>query len=364
MSPILEGFPKQFRQNIEDVEQQAGSEKIEGNPVLQSYLNAQKILEEGRKKSKYQFEILPDGKERIFSPEHGEFFIECIRDPNSPKIQTIIDLMTEFDPKESDPDMVAKNVRDENYGYYLLEDNKGEAIAWSQSVLINFLPPDQVEGQPPKAVIFTGHIFTKEDKRRKGLAYEMMQTTFREFAERARSQNRNLLGTISECVPNSEKFWNSLGCKRLYFEDKNGDYKEVSYLQPPLEWYDKENGIPLNPETGEPSSIEECSVHEHLMANIFDGRQKIHAEDLMKMVRTIYEDNYEGKEFDGDREWPAIQAELKKIQDDLENQISESRDGKLQLLSAEERQRLEEALRQKGKALYNLITKAEKTDAV
>lgn len=316
-------------------------------------------MEEERSRSKYQYEILPDGRERIFSLERGDFFIDCIRDPNNPKIDAIKKFMMEFDPKESDPDMIAFNVSDQNYGYYLLEDKDGKPIGYSQSVLINFLSPDQIEEQPKKAIIFNGHIFIKKEERRKGLAYEMMQTTLREFGEGAKAQDRILVGVAGECLATSEKFWNSLGSKRLFFEDKEGNFNEIAYLQPPLEWHDKEKGIPLDPETGEPSTIENCSVYEHMMVRMFDDRQEIEVEDIMKIVRTIYEDSYEGKEYDGGREWPAIQAELEKIQNILENQLRQSINGRLRMLNFEERQQLEEELKQKGKKINHLLTEEE-----
>lgn len=326
----------------------------EQNPVLKSYFNTMDFVQKMEDGSAYQRELLPDGRKHIFSPERGEFFIKRIKENNSAEVEKIKKFLEEFDPKESDPEEIGRNITHNQYGYYLVENAEGEQIVYGQRSLIKFLPRDQIQGEPEKAMVFVGHTTTRGDFRRKGLAKELVITLLEDSAEQSKSQNWNLEVFIGECTRSSERFWNAVGWKRLYLEDKDGNYHEVPYIQPPIFWVDKEKGIPGNPETGKEGGVDELSAKEHLMLMLTDGRQELQINELMPMIRKIYEDNYEGKDFEGDREWPAIMKVLQGILDKFENALNQAEENKIILLSAGEREAKIKELKKEGKEFFEI----------
>lgn len=151
-----------------------------------------------------------------------------------------------------------------------------------------------------------------------------------------------------------ENFFNQMNRKRIYYEDKEGNVHEVPYLQPPLKW-DKETGRPINPWTGEVSSkedIEKCSAHIHLMVRMIDDRQRFPAADVLSFVKTLYEDNYAGKDVHGSPENPEVEKELDRLKVELAKSLSEAKSGEVFLMNAKERMLKKQELFKAGKELY------------
>src|SRR3989344_3704139 len=85
---------------------------------------------------------------------------------------------------------------------------------------------------------------------------------------------------VGESTETSEKFWNKIGEKRVYFEDSEGNIHEAPYKAPPCD-YDDNTGEPLLP-----------GALEHLMVNMFDGSGELRSGDLVRMAKTIYFEEY------------------------------------------------------------------------
>ncbi len=98
------------------------------------------------------------------------------------------------------------------------------------------------QGNPTgEAVYFVGYAVTSKKMRQKGLAKEAYISALIDATKEAQSQGRKLKFAVGECTYTSEKFWNSVGWKRVYSEDEPKNYSELRYVQPALD-FDEDTG--------------------------------------------------------------------------------------------------------------------------
>ena len=146
----------------------------------------------------------------------------------------------------------------------------------------------------------------------------------------------------------------------MYFEDKDGNFKEVPYICPPIQW-DEKTGQPLDPETEEigDKDIKDYSAPEHLMIRLVNGKDEMNVQELMPMIQSIYRDNYTlyndlGEEYPTSEAIEYTRAAVNEFQKELEGVLSEAKDGKLLLLSAKEREDKIAELKSRGKEFHEL----------
>ena len=320
-----------------------------------AYQDAEKITKELEAKSRYKREHVAGDHEKISSPELGEFSIDRVKNHEDPKVEKIFDFMQKFNPEEADTlDIIQEAVKVDLYAYHIAENKEGEVVAHTQSSYLEVAPKES-GAKSSEAILFIGYSITDDDYQRKGLASELFSSVIKTGAEKAKSQQQGLRAVIGEAVASSEKFWNHVGLKRMYFEDKAGNFQEVPYICPPIQW-DGQTGKALDPETEEigDKDIKEYSAPEHLMTRMLDGKNEISVAELMPMIDIIYEDNYTLHKYPGREDNPTDEAiantmaAVKEFRKELENILSEAKDGKIILLSAGERQQKAQELKQKG----------------
>ena len=128
----------------------------------------------------------------------------------------------------------------------------------------------------------------------------------------------------------------------MYFEDRDGNLREVPYIQAPLEW-DKKTGRPMS-----------RAVPEHLMLRLTNGKYGLNIDELLPMVWALYKDNnipsneFFRSEDDAKKCYKAVVGYFEK----LKKALGESKDGRLFLMSAEEREQKDRELQARGKNLY------------
>jgi leucyl aminopeptidase (aminopeptidase T) len=336
-------------------EQSLLSDFQETSKLEKSWLQAEKIIEKIAEGSRYHRQI-EGGKEILVSPEGEKFSIERETDPESNAAQDIFDIMQEFDAEEREsPESIREYLPNPKYFYHNLRNDEGELISHSQNTILD----TETERGQKEGLIFYASIVTREKFRRRGLAKELHSMILKTTLEEVKKRQEGLLGAIGEARAGSEGFWNHVRLRRLYFEDSEGNLHEVPYICPPLEWDEK---------TGEPAEGA-GSLPEHLMLMKIDGSQEITNRELISMVEAIYESDYTlhtEEEGVGPTE-EAIrncQRQVKEFRDQIEESLKTAKDGKIYLLSAQERQNKIEGLKKVGKKLFEIKTEdQEETSA-
>ncbi len=338
-------------------------QKSEKSLVEQLQEQMRNITKEMAEKSQYRRERLSDLKEQIVSPEGENFLIEHVKDAESPDVKKIFKFMEKFNPEECDTIEIIQDAIEnptDAYAYHIIKDEKGKVIAHSESSYLE-IPPENQGDKPKEAVLFIGCNIVDDKHQRKGLGTEICQTFFETGAKKAKNHEQSLKGIIGEAVETSEKFWNQVGMKRMYFEDGEGNIQEVPYICPPIQW-DEKTGLPLDPETEEigDKDIKEYSAPEHLMVRMIDGRQEINASELLAMIGPVYTDNYtlyrnEGEEYPTDEAIGYSRKAVRGFRDELEAVLRKAKDGKIILLDAKEREEKIKELQASGKNFNELV---------
>jgi len=177
------------------------------------------------------------------------------------------------------------------------------------------------------------YLATAKTEGNKGIGKEMLLKTIKD----AKVEEKNLDTVLMETGKQEEKFLNEAGLKRLYIESAKGELEEVPYYQSILadDWDKK---------TGKPKPGKEA-VPNHLMIGLLDREgNEITTEELTQKVRAILDyNNYQTPDyFQGSKKGrkKAFQKHEDIINKDLgalEAFLRNAKDGKIKLLSAEDR---------------------------
>ena len=318
------------------------------SPEQQSYEDLKKIILEIENKSKFkQREKMPDGKEIIISPEGERFSTEQVLDPESPDVDKIVDFMGTFKPEEQDSADTIKNaIALEDYAYLVIKDADGKVIAHNETSYLE-LPAAAGKKKSNEVILFSGYTVADSNLRRSGLGSQLNKAAFEFGLKKAQENKQEVKALITEAVPTSEPFRNSLGYGRLYFEDKDGNIREVPYVEPPLDW---------NFETGEPETE---AVNGHLMMRMVNGDKKVPAADLIRIVDVILEDNYQlYSDSIKEGQNPSKLAlknnrnVIKNIKKEFRSNLNQAVEGKIFFMSKEEREKKLQELQTQGKQLF------------
>ncbi|OGZ96515.1 MAG: hypothetical protein A3J10_03340 [Candidatus Sungbacteria bacterium RIFCSPLOWO2_02_FULL_54_10] len=287
------------------------------------------------------------GIETIISPEKDSFTIRKLTKPYEKAAKRTHEFMVEqFGKEESETLNWFRHTIKEGINDYHAMEQEGEVVAFSNTRCLELEPQ---EGRPQETILTIWHIAANEELRQKGLGRELCQSFYRDAAEKARTNNQTLLGVVGEVVETAEPFFNRIGKKRTYYEDAEGNVREVPYQCPPVD---------MDSKTGEPL---EAPVPEHMMVWLADNRQEIPAEDLLRMVEAIYFREYLGAT--DDYESPEAYARARQSNADLlggiRSALAEAKDGKVFFMSRQEREARREMLRKQGKDVYDTKTGGE-----
>jgi predicted N-acetyltransferase YhbS len=315
----------------------------------ESYSRMDDLIEELQNSSKFkERKVLDDGREVIRSPEAGEFFIRRVQDTNDPAVQKIHEfLVKEFSKEEADTlETVKAAVEQEVQVYRIAENAEGRIVALGN---MQYLELESSQ----EAMLFAAYVVTDADYRKAGLGSELYPGFYNFAKEKAKKDGVCIKGIIGEAVDTVESFLNRMGRKRIYFEDENGNIREVPYVQAPLDWDKK---------TGEPKTK---AVAEHLMIRLLDGRQEMQISEIMPMVKAIYEENYTFAEeyFKTKKAYQACEDTVMSHLSELENVLQKAKDGKLFLMDKAEREKKQKEIETQGKQIFEWgKSKAEESE--
>ncbi len=328
-------------------------------------------IEAYENKSGYTREEMTDGREKITSPEGEVFFVRTLEKPKDPAIKEIHDLMIEeFGEGEAeDLEWIRTSIKEKLNDYHVIESSDGKLIGFTNSQYLELEPKprkeyphtsasEYLEMEPKlgneqegakESFVFLCYVVTAEEARGKGIGTELYRKFYEDSLKKASANGHEIKGVIDEAVSSVEVFTNKMGRDRMYFEDRSGNIIEVPYMCPPVNM-DSETGKPPEGEQGE-------AYPEHLMIGLTNGAKELNAEDVLRMVKRIYmeyvadEENYNSKEA-FQTAWDHDMVILK----ELEKSLLKAKDGRIFLMSADEREVKKTELASQGKKLIEVET--------
>ncbi|MFA6521618.1 MAG: hypothetical protein WCT53_04510, partial [Candidatus Gracilibacteria bacterium] len=197
-----------------------------------------------------------------------------------------------FGSEELDPEDIMKGqMEGKRKGYesmgtraiiLAVKNEKGEVIATLDGGLLPLL--DEAGKETGESTFMVFYVATSEEYESTGLAGEAMLAAYHEAAKEAQARGLKLIGGSGECTFDTLRYWQTYGWKRAYTQDKAGNFREVPYTQPPLDFDLK---------TGEVA--EGCGdAPEHFMVDLFDKNAEKDpniATKLAQMVKAFYRAN-------------------------------------------------------------------------
>lgn len=284
------------------------------------------------------------GAETIHSPEGEAFTIQKLTKPYEKAAKRTHEFMVEqFGREESETLNWFRHTIKEGINDYHTMEQDGRVVAFSNTRCLELEPQG---GKPQEAILTVWHISTEEEMRNKGLASELYQSFYRDAAAKARERNQAIVGVVGEAVDAVESFLNRMGRKRAYYEDTEGNVREIPYQCPPVD---------MDSKTGEPL---EAPVPEHVMIRMMDDQQEMPTEDLLRMVEAIYFREYLGAA--DDYASPEAYSRARQSNADLlggmRGALAVAKGGKVFFMSRQEREARREALRAQGKDVYDTVT--------
>ena len=309
------------------------------------YDQMEELIRELAEESRYERISLGNDRELLRSSTGEEFFLRAITHPDDPAVEKMFAFMQEqFDEEEVTPlSWIRYSITEKLYSYHIVEDARGEIVSYSNTQYLELSPSEESVHGTTESILAVWYVNTKPAARGKGFARELYQSVYTNGLREARSRGQVIKGIIGEAVGSVELFLNHMGRKRIYFEDDAGHIHQVPYVQPPTD-FDTATGEPI----GE-------TLQEQIMLRLIDGRNELAPEELLLMVEAMYqayvaeEQNYDSrKAFENAREFSGHLLE------ELKQTLSKAKDGKLFLLSAEERETQKVELSRKDKAFFEI----------
>ncbi len=164
------------------------------------------------------------------------------------------------------------------------------------------------------------YVVTDKAYRGKGLATELYRTAYETALAQARDQQREIVAIVGETEATAERFFNSMGRKRLYYEDEEGVMHELPYVVPP-------------------SQADEQEVVEHFMVRFLDDRIVASVAEVTRLLEGIfaqYQHPAYMHDFSSERKEQQLQL-ITRTFDRMCEAIASAQEGTLYLYSAQER---------------------------
>jgi hypothetical protein len=244
----------------EKLKTQEESEILENEPVWESISRLQKESSFERSDNhSANCEIECEGK---------KFRIEVIERGDDPRIEKVHRLFKKtFGVEEIDPLKMTREAVDgyssdwnehfPKYRIVTIKDERDRIVSVFTGAQLDVLN-DQGE-ETGETVSSVGYAVTSRTARQKGLAREAYISALIDASKQSREGGKTLKYAIGECTYTSEKFWNSVGWRRVYAKTGENEFTELKYIQPALD-FDEKNGKPTE-------DAGECP--EHLMVDCF-----------------------------------------------------------------------------------------------
>ncbi|HCJ52706.1 MAG: hypothetical protein A2898_03375 [Candidatus Kerfeldbacteria bacterium RIFCSPLOWO2_01_FULL_48_11] len=313
----------QEREDSADLREQAFLAQIQGGNTVQRIENDDGSVDiETEKDGKYKIEKIEAGKDPRVKESHallastfGRPEVDSLR-----TIRTAIDGKVVGDEESADTPLLVHTVRNE----------QGKVIGTNHSAVLETLNPE-FEGTG-NGVALQAYTAVEKGHEGKGIGKEMLRKSVTDALKHARERNVKLAAIITEATAEApEGFYNSIGMRRMYFENAEGKLVEVPYRQSELadDW---------DPGSGNPREGAE-KVALHLMTARLDQQTHITADEVMGYVRAIM--NYDSFQTEGyfknQHAYSAHETTLQKDLHELVTALKEAKDGKIMLMTEAER---------------------------
>lgn len=297
------------------------------------------------KLSPWRREKKPDDWTEISNEKGEKYRIERLRNPKDKRVKGSHGLLARiFGKREVDSldttetAMDGKVVGDEKTEDIPLivttvENEKGEVVGTTHSAILESFDED-FSGKG-KSFAIDAYTAIAEGEQNKKLGLEMYRHRLEELVAEAEKQGKPLDSIVAEVHGEAEGFYNQVGLKRLYFRGQDGKMHEVPYYQSVL-------ADAWNKKTGQPREGEE-RVPEHLMIAQLDGRNEITTEELLEKMRAMMDYNNIQTEGYFGKNKKAYEAHMEILENDLrelEKALNGAKDGRIALISAEEREQM------------------------
>lgn len=193
-----------------------------------------------------------------------------------------------FGAEEVDPEEILRSAVDgttpfgtkdiTNYRVTVIKNEQDEVVSTVAGGLLE-LQDEQGRGTG-EAMFMVGYAVTDERARQAGLAREAYISAILGAVKDAEKKGLKLSFAAGECTYTSEKYWNSVGWKRVYAAEGEGEdksFRELEYVQPALDFEEK---------TGEVAE-DAGEAPEHLMVDSF-GANSPSKEQVVQTVNAFY----------------------------------------------------------------------------
>lgn len=300
-------------------------------------------IQELEARSRYMHTMLQDGREEIASREGEKFFIRKLVDPKDPAVKKMHALMVkEFGKEESEAlYWLRESIKQRLNDYQIIETPDGVLVGFTNSQLLALEP---VANQRDEVFCFLAHIAISDEQHGKGLATELFRHLYGDTLAEARRRGVAVKGFIGEAVDEVESFNNHMSWYRVYLESESGDVYEVPYFCPPVDFTDE-------------GDVVEGERPDHLMIGLVDSADSISPKELLRMVKSMYEEYIATEEdYTSPEAYQKARAYVVNLYDVLEKRLSEARGNTLFFMNKEQREAKRAQLALAGRRLVEVET--------
>ncbi|MDP3800297.1 MAG: hypothetical protein Q8Q90_02625 [bacterium] len=354
MNPERMGFdPEKEFINPWDLENKPNAEQgaERKGSVETSHRNMETMIGELAAMSRFEKVKNEVGEEVLKSRESGEeFSTKRLTSGSDPLARDVWNMMRDEFKDEADTlSWVRESIRQKlnNYDVVIAPDGQLASFSNTRYLELDKGEPKQA-GKDTESILFVSYILTADNARGKGLATELYKDFYKDTLEKAKESGHAIKAIFGESVESVEPFLNKMGRKRLYFEDAEGNVREVPYKAPPCD-YDDDTGEPLVD-----------GAKEHIMIRLIDNAQEMDSGELMRMVKALYYQEYTAspEDYNNKNAWQRSKEVIDGYLAELESALFQAKDGRVFLMSATERKQKVKELNKEGKEIYEI----EKTE--
>ncbi|GEM_PF-5722949 len=308
-----------------------------GDPIFhESHVNMERFINEFKKRSRYS-RSLEDGKTTITNGE-SHYLVERItsgrKTENKKAAREVHSFLDQIfgEDEMGDKEEFEHAIKNGIFDFTTIRDEKGEilSVICSQNV-------DSLKSSDQMLAIW--YIATKEDQQSKGFALELYQSVYETALADARNNGKGISAVVGEAVDEVEGYLNKMGRRRTYFYNQVGDLVEIPFPQPPID----------------ASTADEKPPEEHLMIRFLDEKKECSVEEILDIIKTLfyqYIDPRYDELYDSKKEADAVKKRTKALFEEVKKKLSEAHEGKVILLSADEREEKRKELEKSG---HNII---------
>lgn len=241
-----------------------------------------------REDSRYETTALPDGRTELRAENGEKYYIESVEDGDGPAVGDVQKFLEKsFDPEYIDTEETTRGAlrgrnNPERRADYLIQLVRNEQGAPEGILSSSYLPARSEGGKDlGYGLVYINWIVVDEAQRNRGLARELYARTYEQAQKAAEARGEYVRFVMGDACATVEPVVNKMARARLYFQNSEGQWEELKYYHPALEW---------NKETGDPA--EDAGTHSgHAMIGLMSGERSVSTADVLAGARAAFEYN-------------------------------------------------------------------------